>query len=348
MHAFLDPSVLQDITTDDIIVQTTGGWTEGGFPGDFVDAKLADNSLKPIITQVETAGRSIHPRAICFDPVNRYLYYSDIGTRSIERVGIAEGGSVATVEFDTFLPDVGLVYGIAVDAEEGDDGGFLYFSDAESGTVSRIELSAGKKSPSAVQVLVSRLIDPMSIALEPNGGTRLFFTLYGGSIRATSRHGSVPTGVPQTALLEGGGYEVRRVDSGTRLDGIAVSESESEEDGPTEPRLYWSESGRIPRIRRSSMDGTRPTTILVADGGTGLSEAGLVWPRGLAFGAGSSTGLLYCERLGGVHLLFDPAGGQAETVVETASYPAAAAIQALIQKASKKGVKETYFVESMS
>ena len=233
---------------------------------------------------------------------------------------------------------------IAIDAMEGDSGGFLYFSEASSGTVSRVELSGDGIREGTVQTLVSRLTDPMGVALEPNGGRRLFFTLYGGSIRAVARDGSGDTGIPQVTQLEGGGYEVRRFDSGTRLDGIAISASESAGKDPTELRLYWSESGRDHALKRSSLDGTRPESILVADNGTSASGSGLAWPRGLALGVGSSAGLLICERLGSVRLLRELAGGAAETVVGEDNYPAAEAVQALIKRAEKGGKEQMYFM----
>ena len=335
----------QGIDVDDIVVQTaTGGWTGGGYPGDFVEAKLADHSVKPIVTRVEIIGRPINPRAICFDPVHRYLYFSDLSAQSIERVSIREDSSSAIITFDSFLPDTGTVYGVAIDAMEGDSGGFLYFSEASSGTVSRVELSGDGIREGTVQTLVSRLTDPMGVALEPNGGRRLFFTLYGGSIRAVARDGSGDTGIPQVTQLEGGGYEVRRFDSGTRLDGIAISASESAGKDPTELRLYWSESGRDHALKRSSLDGTRPESILVADNGTSASGSGLAWPRGLALGVGSSAGLLICERLGSVRLLRERAGGAAETVVGEDNYPAAEAVQALIKRAEKGGKEQMYFM----
>lgn len=335
----------QGIEVADIVVQTaTGGWTGGGYPGDFVDAKLADHYVKPIVTRVEASGRAISPRAICFDPVHRYLYFSDLSARSIERVGITENGSSAIVDFESFLPDIGAVYGMAIDATEGDSGGFLYFSEASGGTVSRVELPGDGPSEGTVQALVSGLTDPMGVALEPNGGRRLFFTLYGGSIRAVARDGSGDTGVPQAAQLEGGGYEVRRFDSGTRLDGIAISASDSGGKDPTEARLYWSESGRVHALKRSSLDGTRPESILVAGNGTTASGSGLAWPRGLALGVGSSAGLLFCERLGSVRLLREPAGGAAETVVGADTYPAAVAVQALIKRAERAGETQLYFM----
>lgn len=336
---------LQEIDVNDIVVQTaTGGWTGGGFPGDFVDAKLADHSVKPIVTRVEAIGRAISPRAMCFDPVHRYLYFSDLSAHSVERVGITDDGSSAIIDFEPFLPDLGAVYGLAIDATEGDNGGFLYFSDASSGTVSRIELRGDGPSEGTMQTLVSGLTDPMGVALEPKGGRRLFFTLYGGSIRAVARDGSGDAGVPQAAQLEGGGYEVRRFDSGTRLDGIAISASESAGKDPTEVRLYWSESGRVHALKRSTLDGTRPESILVPDNGTAAGGNGLAWPRGLALGVGSSAGLLFCERLGSVRLLREPTGGVAETVVGADIYPAAVAVQALLKRAEKLGETQMYFM----
>lgn len=346
--------VLQGIGPGDIVVQTAiGGWTQGGYPGDFVEAKLADHSLKPIISRVEVTGRTITPRALCFDDARGHLYYSDHATRSIDRVRLANSsgdGSAQTVEldFDTFLPDVGMVYGIAIDGTEGPNGGYLYFSESELGSISRVELPADGSRPSsagAQEVLAVGLVDPTAVALEPNGGKRLFFTLRGGSIRAAMRDGSVSTAVPSMAVLNGGGYEVRRFDSGTRLEGIAISEDENSEDDPTQLRLYWIESGRNTGIKRSTLDGTRPEDVSVLDD-DGESTR-LIWPRGLVFGAEASAGLLFCEYLGSVKLLTDPAGGRAETVVEVDSYPAATAVQILIAAADREGVADRFFTQSV-
>lgn len=105
----------QGITVDDIIVKTKiGGWTGGGYPGDFVDSTLADHSLKPIMTDVRSRSREVSPHALAFDHAKGHLYFADFNARSIERVKIVrsvdrKGGLTvdAVVEWDTFLPDVG-------------------------------------------------------------------------------------------------------------------------------------------------------------------------------------------------------------------------------------------------
>lgn len=365
-------ALLQGITTDDIAVQTAiGGWTGGGYVGDFVDTKLADHSLKPIITRVEAAGYEITPRALCFDSINRRLYYSDTNKRTIERIRYESDDDGYVVEFGTFRSGVGLVFGMAIDPEEGDNGGFLYFSDTQSGTVSRIELPVAADDNdgqhAALEVLGTGLTDPMGVALEPNSGARLFFTLRGGSIRAVSRDSSTSSSnfVPKAAELEGGSYEVRRFDSGTRLDGIAVSAAALDGltglEDPTEPRLYWSESGRHPGLKRSTIDGTRVESISVSfyeDGGqtessgnTNVLSKRLVWPRGVAFGAGDSDGLLVSEHLGAIRLLYLPDSGHdmdADTVVEADSYPAAVAIRTLIGRADMEGLGDKFFTASLS
>lgn len=350
---------MQGIGTGDVAIQTAvGGWTQGGYVGDFLEAKLADHSLKPVITHVETTGRTITPHAVCFDSTHSRLYYSDVGVHSVNRIALADdGGSgddtshqAVTVEFDAFLSDI-IVHGMAIDANEGQNGGFLYFSDSQNGQVSKVDLPVdGGGRPGAQQVLVSGLVDPMGVALEPSGGgERIFFTLRGGSIRAVTRDGSVSNAVQRSANLDGGGYEVRRLDSGTYLDGIAISETEGTRNDPTELRLYWSESGRTPGIKRSSLDGTRLEGVSVLDGDedAGGEERRLVWPRGLAFGAGPSTGLLFCEYLGSIQRLPYPAGGFAEKISEADSYPAAVTIHTLVAAADREGVKEAFATQSV-
>lgn len=313
---------------------------------------MADHSLKPIITHVEATGRTIAARAVCFDSTHHYLYYSDLATGgSISRISLADDGTGsvdstrAKIEFDPFLPNVGTVYGMTIDAGEGENGGHLYFSETHSGTISRVELSADGAPLGTPQVLASGLTDPTAVALEPNG-PRLFFTLRGGSIRAVTRDRSVSTDILQTASSEdgGGGYEVRRFDSGTRLEGIAIAEAEGAGTDPRELRLYWAESGRASAIKRSSLDGTRPEEVLVLNGD---AETSLVWPRGLTFGAGASAGLLFCEQLGSVRLLPDAAGGLAETIVRADSYPAAVAVQAMVAAADRNGAAGALFTQSV-
>lgn len=111
---------------------------------------------------------------------------------------------------------------MALDPHEGRNGGFLYFSDAQSGTISRIELSSsfspdGKQASDSVrippetlsarrEVIMTGLVDPRGVALEPNNGTRLFYTLYGGSINAVARSGvDYVGGRRSVGLLTGGG-----------------------------------------------------------------------------------------------------------------------------------------------
>ena len=223
---------------------------------------------------------------------------------------------------------------MVIDAIEGRSGGFLYFSDTQSGTVSRIELNTeGRPSTAAIQVLVSAVNDPMGVALEPNGW-RLFFTLSEGSIRAVAQDGSDVSASRRTIHNESGGYDVRRFDSGTRLDGLAISWSDNGGGEPKERRLYWTESGRSPALKRSSLlDGTRVETISVTDSaGQNIRP---VWPCGVAFGSGASAGLLYYERLGGVKRLLDPAGGNSELLLEEDPNPTALAIKTLITRTEK-------------
>lgn len=207
---------------------------------------------------------------------------------------------------------------------------------------------------------MSGVVDPMGIALEPNG-PRLFFTLHKGSIRAVARDGSryLARNRAATASVAAGTddetathYEVRRLDSGIRLDGIAVAaSSEGSGNDPTELRLYWAEFGRAPALKRSSLDGTRVECIQVT-----LTESentsrmvSLVWPRSLAFGVGNCSGLLFVEQLGAIRRLPDlpekRGAGAPETIVEVDSYPAAAAVHTLMWRAAKEGHADKYFTE---
>lgn len=186
--------------------------------------------------------------------------------------------------------DSGHVYGMAVDPEEGENGGFLYFSDAQGGKISRVELLLPSSSADddenlkdrarRIEVIVYGATDPMGVALEPNNGARVFYTLRGGSIRAVARNGIEYVGGNAYVMTLGiedtlSDYEVRRFDSGTRLDGIAIiAESTKDITGmgdPTELRLYWSEHGRAAALKRSTLDGTRVEKLLVVSAGPGIS-----------------------------------------------------------------------------
>lgn len=169
---------------------------------------------------------------------------------------------------------------MALDPQDGENGGFLYFTDAQGGTISRIELLTaddGSRNDRSgrVEVIVSGLTDPMGVALELDKKRRLFYTLRSGSIRAVARNGIDYVGGNLYVLRMGGieeplsDYEVRRLDSGTRLDGIAIAESKGTGDDPTELRLHWSEHGRAASLKRSTLDGTRVEEVMV------LSSAGV-------------------------------------------------------------------------
>lgn len=81
--------------------------------------------------------------------------------------------------------------------------------------------------------------------------------------------------------------------------------------------------------------------------GVGEHSSELVWPRGLAFGAGSSSGLLFSEHLGAVRLLSDPAGGvEPDTIAQEDGYPAAVAVRALKSRAAKEGLLGKFFTET--
>lgn len=333
----------QGITAADTIVQTSiGGWTQGSFPGDFAEAKLADHSLQAIITGVETTSRDVRPHALAIHEYARKLYFSDIASSSIQRINIDDGA----VEWDTFLPDVGPVYGMAIE-ETGTEGeAFLYFSNAKGGTISRMKLPSESVATRAedrarfVEILVSGVQGPMGVALDPQG-PRLFFTLYGGSIRAVARDGL------RHVDGEGAHYEVRRLPSGTRLDGIAVapSKASTQDERLTEPRLYWTEFGYEPAIKRSSLDGTRVETLTLTTKDP-RSSIPLVWPRSLVFGAGNSSGLLFSEHLGAIRRVSDPSSGELETVVEADPYPTSGVIHTLMRKASRKGTFDKFFMET--
>lgn len=335
------------ITAQDIFIQTrTGGGTRGEFPGDFVDTKLADHTVRPIIADVQVSSRKVSPHALAIDNHARKLYFSDIASRSIERVAI-EG---AVLEWDSFLPDVGLVYGMAIDERgEDDGGGFIYFSNTEEGTISRVKLSADSASEEEgycvkkIETLLAGLENPIGVALDPHG-TRLFFTLRAGSIRAVSRDGS-------QYFIGGDGtrdinadYEVRRLESGTRLDGIVVAASETSGEDPRERRLYWVEFGRAPAVKRSTLDGTRIESIVISS--RDRQPQTLLWPRSLAFGKGNSSGLLFTEHLGALRRLPDSFGGVAETVAQAEAYHAAGAVRMMIEGARKQGLLDKYFTET--
>lgn len=173
---------------------------------------------------------------------------------------------------------------MALDSQDGESGGFLYFTNARGGTISRIELlsaDGGSRNDRAgrVEVIVSGLTDPMGIALEPDNKRRLFYALRGGSIHAVARNGIDYVGGNRYALTVGGievplsDYEVRRMDSGTRMDGIAIAQSKGTGDDPTELRLYWSEHGRAASLKRSTLDGTRVEELVVlASAGVSVME----------------------------------------------------------------------------
>ncbi|CAM9958963.1 unnamed protein product, partial [Discosporangium mesarthrocarpum] len=316
-----------EIAIADFAVQTKlGGWSEGGYPGHFVETEIADHSLKPIITSFEVSSRPLGPHAIVLDP-NGVLYFSNVVEQSIDRVAI-DGSNM-----EVFMPNVGLVYGMALDRESL----ILYYTEAGEGTISRVALPGASTSALVNKSLIVGLDDPLGIALDPDG-IGMFFTLYRGVIAWARRDGSDtgdnPQETPRDYLI------IRRLNSAVRLDGIAVSVAQDTSD-PTETRLYWTESGPWHAIRHSTIHGTGVEALAKS----GIDHGDIMWPRGLAFNP-LGAGVIFTEYLGTVRQV-STTGGDLETLWEADTYAAAALLKVQMRRTERRGIDGQFFTEAL-
>ncbi|CAM9642180.1 unnamed protein product, partial [Choristocarpus tenellus] len=320
----------EGITAADFIVQTrNGGWSEGGYPRDFEETEIADHSLKPIVTFVQASFRDLSPHALVLDKQEGFLYYSNIASQSVERVAL--NGSAMEV----FMPDVGLVYGMALDT----DNRYIYYTENQEGIIGRFELVRGKGSP-LIESLVTDLVDPMGIALDLDGDG-LFFTLYRGVIGWAKRNISY---TELNSLNTTKNFSViRQMDTAVRLDGIAVARSDAIND-PTELRLYWTESGPWHVIQRSTVNGLGVETLVRS----GINGGDILWPRGLILDP-SGSGIYFTEFLGTVRWLSTLGDGEDPpvTLLRADTYAAAVAVKSKIGKAKRQGIDGSFFMEGL-
>lgn len=194
-----------------------------------------------------------------------------------------------------FPQNVGRVTGLTLT----DNGEMLYFSDANTGTILRLETSnvmrssiTGVAENAATlrrEVVISDLDDPRGIALD-EARNRLYFAEKAGRIYECAMDGSnlEPNRARNPRFRD---LLVRRP-SRVRLDAIALDLSGTRR---SNHMIYWAESNTNV-IMRSNIFGRRQKKVAGIDGS-------LLWPRGVAF---HDKKLYFSEYLGKIRRIDAP------------------------------------------
>ena len=226
------------------------------------------------------------------------MYWTDIGTRKIQRANLDGSGVEDLVTSGLISP-----HGLALDLGAGK----MYWTDRETDKVQRANLDG-----SGVEDLVtSGLIVPSALALDPGAG-KMYWTDSGtDKIQRANLDGSgvedlvtaglrLPTGL---ALDPGAGkmYWVDRWENKIQranLDGSGVEDLLTSTSGLSSPldlaldlgagKMYWTDSW-TDKIQRANLDGSGVEDLVT-------STSGLVWPRDLALDLGA--GKMYWTDVG--------------------------------------------------
>jgi len=231
------------------------------------------------------------PSAVAVDKHTGLVYWSDTLERTIRRARV--DGSF--IELVASWVNTGRVTGLALT----NDGKMLYFSDANTGTILRLDTSnvvrssvtgfAENASTLRREVVVSGLDDPRGIALD-EARNRLYFAEKAGRIYQCAMDGSnlEPNQAREPRFRE---LLIRRP-SRARLDAIALDLTGTRR---SSHMIYWAESNTN-IIMRSNIFGARQKKVAGIDGS-------LLWPRGVAFHNGK---LYFSEYLGKIRRIDAP------------------------------------------
>ncbi|CAM9592589.1 unnamed protein product [Chrysoparadoxa australica] len=264
-HPAITVADADPVNIDDITVTTVrGGEKTGGYDGAFIEARLAEANLEPIVTAVTESSREFAPAALAFDANTSKIYWSNSGSSSIERSN-PDGG-----ELEVVLQGSGMTsHGMAITPSS-----LLYFTDSQAGTLSSLDLTTAEASPNAI---VSGLAMPMGIALELER-EMIYVAQYTGVLAALD-------------LTDMSLTEVVRLPTHVRLDGVALRGREALADhndgiveSPWEQQLWWSESGLRSGITGASIAGLHKEAVVTDEADQ------VLWPRALAR---STSGTLY-------------------------------------------------------
>jgi len=259
----------QVLSNDDIALVTLMG-TSTATSEITLTVWLAEGYAQPVVSSVSVQSLvPSKPYGLTVD-TRGHLYWSDFATNKIWR-SHTNGTAIQEV-----VTGVSRVHGLAA----GEDG-YLYFTEANSGSLKRKLLSTS--STTDAEVLQTGLREPRGVAV----GTGM----EKGSVFFTEAGGKVSIGWCDGANMQLNPHKpaktrevLVRTESRARLDGIAV-------DGVTGV-IYWTETNTN-RIRYCSTQGTSIRNVV-------SSADKVVWPRSLTLIPSSSGGgqLLWTHFLG--------------------------------------------------
>ena len=207
-----------------------------------------------------------------------------------------------------------------------EDGSTLFYSDANTGTILRIDTADIIRSPTTGfmenaaklqrKVVISGLDDPRGIALDASRN-RLYFTEKAGRIYECAMDGSNLE--PNVARPPRYRELLVRRPSRVRMDALTLDLSGTRR---SKHMMYWAESNTNV-IMRSNIFGRGLTKVAGIDGS-------LVWPRGVSFHDGK---LYFSEYLGNVKRIDAPKTlGTSEPIATTLVNAVGAASSSVAQE----------------
>jgi IPT/TIG domain len=307
-----------ELTVDDIVLTTVDGTATGGFNGDFIDARLADQGRTPIIMSIQVSTRAERPHAVALH--GGYVYWSNHAASSIERCKL-DGSQLAVV-----LPAAGTVHSMAVDSSSG----HLYYTDSARGVIARIALpsstldttvAVAAAAAAAEEIVLSGLQQPVAVTIDAPSGT-LYFAHRGSTLSRARTDGanlqlnSLKPAVQHTVVLQ---RSSTALISSLALAPAAAATANT--DANSEQRLYWAESGGVSELLRCSVLGTNVQSLASA------ATGGLLWPRSIVLIP--NTAVLFTEYLGALKQLPLTAAGADSSAIVTLAQDTYLAAQTL-------------------
>jgi len=282
------------LSPHDVRVTTVTSGTSESTPILNWQVRIAEGYTQPIVSSVEIMHHPFHPTAIVIDHRNSLLYWSDTTERTIRRSKI-DGTSVELVASGSH---VGRVLGMKLT----EDGTTLYYTDTNTGTLMRLNVSDVRKEPSTGkydvlaaayprEILLSGLKDPRGLALDERH-FKIYFVEFTGRIYECNLDGSnmEPNGArtPKYRILL-----VKRP-SRVRLNSVTVDTTSHVQ--RRKHALYWTEANTN-AIMRSNIDGRRIKQV-------GGLNGNLVWPNHIQYIEGGA--VYYSEYLGTIKKMTPP------------------------------------------
>lgn len=282
------------LTPFDVKITTVSTGTSEDTPILNWQVRIAEGYTAPIVSSVELYHHPFRPTNIVVDHRHTFLYWSDTSERTIRRSKV-DG---TFIELVASGESVGRVLGMALT----EDGNTLYYTDANTGTMLRLNVSGvlsdeitGKYEELALtysrEIVLSGLSDPRGLVLDESHGTVYFVELTGRIYECNMDGSNMEPNVarsPKYRILL-----VRRP-SRVRLNSISLDVTSSlRRRGHS---LYWVELNSN-TIMKSNVDGRKIKQV-------GGLNSNLVWPNVIQYVRGGD--VYFSEYLGTIKKITPP------------------------------------------